>query len=617
MLASKTGDSPGFSRLAFRENSGTVPEVDVSVVTFHPDLELLGSLVGSLAEAAPGPFTRNLFIHDNGGDARTARAIEELVRTRGGEAFARILVTPSLANVGFGRGHNANAALGTAPFFLVLNQDCVLEPGVLPALVRGAMADPREIAAWELRQIPYEHPKDYDPTTFDTPWASGAALLLRRGAYEGVGGFDADIFMYGEDVDLSWRLRAAGWRVVYRPQLAVVHRTYRHAHEVKPLQVFGGALTNLCLRARYGGRMATLCGLWLLAREIAAPQTFPGRRTGLIKAGLAFLPRWRAFSRTRVTPSERFRPHFSRWDYEVRRDGAFVPFASRRDAAAAVRPLVSILIRTVDRPAWLREALESCAAQTYDNIEVIVIEDGPGASRAIVDEFAERLRVRYHATGARLGRARAGNVALAMAAGDWLNFLDDDDVLFADHVEVLLAAALQAGCAGAYGLAWETATRTIDRSRGRHEEVRRVTRHRQPFDRLTLWHHNFLPIQAVLFDRRLYKKHGGFAEDMEQLEDWNLWTRYTLEDDFVLVEKTTSKYRVPADRDEAEERHRRLEAAYLDALKRQHRLRVSLPLPEVARIAATFARRHRLLARLAEPRPWLARILARLGVSLE
>ena len=37
------------------------------------------------------------------------------------------------------------------------------------------------------------------------------------------------------------------------------------------------------------------------------------------------------------------------------------------------------------------------------------------------------------------------------------------------------------------------------------------------------------------------------AVDMDQLEDWNLWTRYTLEDDFVMVDKTTSKYRVPAD----------------------------------------------------------------------
>ena len=592
-------------------------EVDISIVTYHPDLELLGSLVESLAESSPQPLARNLFIHDNGGEAGTARAIETLVRARGAGAFTRVVVTASRSNVGFGRGHNANAALGGAPFFFVLNQDCVLEPGVLATLVRSASMDAREIAAWELRQIPYEHPKAYDPATFDTPWASGAALLLRRGAFEGVGGFDANIFMYGEDVDLSWRLRAAGWRIVYRPKLGVVHRTYRHANEVKPLQVCGGALTNLCLRARYGGVMATLRGLWLLAREIAAPQAFPGHRLGLVKAGAAFLARWRSFARTRVLPSARFRPHFARWDYEPRRDGAFVAFASKREAASTKGPLVSILIRTVDRPWGLREALESCAAQTYDNIEAIVIEDGPASSRAIAEEFSRRLNVRYHATGERVGRARAGNIALSMAGGEWLNFLDDDDVLFADHVEVLLAAARASGCGAAYGLAWETATRTIDRERGLYEEVHSATRHRQPFDRLTLWHHNFLPIQAVLFHRRLYERHGGFAEDMEMLEDWNLWTRYSLEDDFVLVEKTTSKYRVPAARDEAERRHRRLEAAYLDALDRQRTLRVTLPLSDVSAMAAAFARRHRLLARLAAPRPWFARALRRLGVALE
>ena len=61
-----------------------------------------------------------------------------------------------------------------------------------------------------MRQIPYEHPKAYDPVTLDTPWVSGAATLFRREAFEAVGGFDDAIFMYGEDVDLSWRLRARG-----------------------------------------------------------------------------------------------------------------------------------------------------------------------------------------------------------------------------------------------------------------------------------------------------------------------------------------------------------------------------------------------------------------------
>ena len=121
----------------------------------------------------------------------------------------------------------------------------------------------------------------------------------------------------------------------------------------------------------------------------------------------------------------------------------------------------------------------------------------------------------------------------------------------------------------------------------------------------------------MLFHRRLFERYGGFAEDMEQLEDWNLWTRYTLENDFVLVEKTTSKYRVPADRDEAERRRGALDAARLDALRRQSGMRVSMPIPEVVEMTLRFARSHRLLARLAISRPSLARWLRRLGVPLE
>src|SRR5258708_2230271 len=437
-------------------------EVDISIVTYQPDLGLLQQLLDSLAEPTREPLRRSVFIQDNSPDAGVAAKIAALPRLAPGGAFERVDVKHSGANLGFGRGHNANAARGAAPFLLVLNQDCILEPGVLDSLLGGGAADREENGAWELRQIPYGHPKAYDPVTLDTPWASGAAMLLRRKAFDSVSGFEPRIFMYGEDVDLSWRLRAKGWRVVYRPRLAVVHRTYREAGEGKPLQVIGGVLTNLCLRARYGGGLRTIEGLAMLAAEILAPRSFRGRRRGLAKAGLVFLMRWPYFLLTSVLPTEAFHPQFSGWGYEVRRDGAFIEFASRRENPDRARPRVSILIRTADRPAWLREALQSCANQTYENVEVVVIEDGSGNSRAIVDEFSDRLAIRYRSTGKRVGRARAGNLALAEATGEWLNFLDDDDLLFADHVEVLVdavhravAAERQALLDNAYGDALE------------------------------------------------------------------------------------------------------------------------------------------------------------------
>ena len=591
-------------------------EVDICIVAYRPDLALLAQLLASLAEPTVEPLRRALFIHDNGPDPASTEHIAQLAR-HACAGFAGVEAWHAPANVGFGRGVNAAMARGHAPFALLLNQDCVLEPGALEALVAAAASGAADVAAWELRQIPYEHPKAYDPVSLETPWASGAALLVRRAAFEAVGGFDPGIFMYGEDVDLSWRLRARGWKLLYQPKLAVVHRSYREAGEVKPLQVFGGVATNLALRARYGGLLRTLQGLAMLAGEILAPPSFPGRRRGLARAGIGFLAHWPRFAWSRVRPSAHFRPQFEGWGYEARRDGAFIEFASRRDAPGRERPRVSILIRTTDRSAWLREALASCANQTYGNLEVVVIEDGPERSRAVVEEFRGLLDVRYQATGERVGRARAGNAALALAGGEWLNFLDDDDLLFADHVEVLVDAALRSGAAGAYALAWETQTRLVDRDRASYEEVLHVTRHRQRFDRLALWHHNYLPIQAVMFHRRLYERRGGFAEDMDQLEDWNLWTRYTLEDDFVLVEKTTSKYRVPADAFVAAGRQALLDRAYADALERQRAMQVTFSPREISEMADAYARNEALmmvtrndLRRIVGANRWLARVAA-------
>jgi len=159
----------------------------------------------------------------------------------------------------------------------------------------------------------------------------------------------------------------------------------------------------------------------------------------------------------------------------------------------------------------------------------------------------------------------------------------------------LLQAALAAGAKGAYGLAWETRTQVRDRERAEYDETMHATIHRQPFDRLILWHHNYLPIQAVLFHRSLYARHGGFAEDMDQLEDWNLWTRYTLEDEFVLVEKTTSKYRVPADTRDAAGRQALLDRAYADARARQEAMRLTMSPRAISEMAENYARSQALM----------------------
>jgi GT2 family glycosyltransferase len=54
-------------------------------------------------------------------------------------------------------------------------------------------------------------------------WAHGAFLLMRRSAYDAIGGFDRDQWMYAEDLDVAWRMRQAGWYTRYEPEAAVKH----------------------------------------------------------------------------------------------------------------------------------------------------------------------------------------------------------------------------------------------------------------------------------------------------------------------------------------------------------------------------------------------------------
>jgi GT2 family glycosyltransferase len=587
--------------------------VKIFVVLYQPSREELHALVRSIADAEC-----HVYLLDNSPsplDASAVAALSEMFTCRA--PTNALHYTFNDANIGFGRGHNKLFALSeSAPskYLFLLNQDAELEPGSLARLISIAEADTADTAAWELRQIPYEHPKAYSPVTLETPWFSGAAALIRAEAFRAVAGFEEKLFMYGEDVDLSWRLRAAGWRLRYAPSCTVIHRTYAKPAEVKPLQLLGSTFANLCLRARFGTWFDVAIGIAGHVRAMQGLQDFAGRRRGLAANLWRFARLLPYFRGSRVRSSPNFKPMFNGFGYELRRHGAFFHFRTATEAKADDRPLVSILVRTTQRPAWLRQALQSIRNQTYPNIEVVVVEDGEPVSRDLIEQEFGDMHITYRATHNRVGRSNAGNLALSLAHGEWINFLDDDDVFFADHVEVVLQGARTSGCKGAYAIGWETVTRVTDVARAEYIEEAHHAIHVQPFNRFVLWHHNYLPIQCVLFHRSLYEQHGGFEADMDQLEDWNLWTRYTLNDDFAFVEKTTSIYRIPADRTVQIERHQKLHAAYEMALQKQDAMRAMVGPRDFSNAVDEFVRtqsvvvvtKQDLRARLGT-NPWVRR----------
>ena len=190
---------------------------DVLIVFYNSD-QFIPRLFDSLRRITV-PVT--LYCLDNGSADETAQKIAlEFSQIAFPAYFLR-----SLRNNGFARGVNLLALQGRSEFLFLLNPDSELQEGCLETLLERAESDAR-IGMCEARQWPREHPKTYNPATGETTWCSGAALLIRRSAFEQAGGFDEHLFfMYCEDVDLSWKFWHRGWKCIYVPDAVSRHYT--------------------------------------------------------------------------------------------------------------------------------------------------------------------------------------------------------------------------------------------------------------------------------------------------------------------------------------------------------------------------------------------------------
>jgi hypothetical protein len=126
------------------------------------------------------------------------------------------------ANLGSAEGHNRLIDGAKDDLILVLNPDGLLSPNALIEMIK-TLSTPG-VGQVEARQIPIEHPKDFDRETGETSWASTACALVPTQLARSIGKFDSKtFFLYCDDVDFSWRIRLSGYKVIYQPLAAVFH----------------------------------------------------------------------------------------------------------------------------------------------------------------------------------------------------------------------------------------------------------------------------------------------------------------------------------------------------------------------------------------------------------
>jgi GT2 family glycosyltransferase len=540
--------------------------ISISVITYNSE-NWIEPFFDSLLKQDFPPDRMVVFVTDNGSSDSTLQKLRS-VQMCG--KFSRFSISLS-TNSGFGSAHNNNFRQVTTPFCLAANIDLTFEPSTIFSLLETASRDLEEVASWEARQKPYEHPKVYDPIALTTSWSSSACTLFRVSAFNDVGGYDDVFFMYGEDVDLSWRLRAKGYILKYCPNAVCWHYTYSES-KFKKIQFLGSLLGNLYLRARYGDADSVETGEFNYRQvvESAAPN-YPEQSEDLSRNFQVYLSNKPHF--LSGSPEERSRyasvgKFVGDWDYEIVRDGAYVEIG----LPPADSPLVSIIVRTyAHREFLLKQNLCSILNQTYDNFEVLVVEDGGASTAQVVSEFnSSRLR---HIACEKLGRCHTGNIGLSNAVGQYLMFLDDDDFLYCDHLESLIHALSQhSNSKAAYSNAFELKSTLVRNPEG----VVVGANSTQPpkifdlvFSHTEMLFRNLMPIQAVLFHRSLYESAGGFEVHLDNLEDWNLWTKFSALTSFFYLKKTTSVFRTPDDHLLSDRRVQEMHAFYAAAISFQ------------------------------------------------
>ncbi len=223
------------------------------------------------------------------------------------------------------------------------------------------------------------------------------------------------------------------------------------------------------------------------------------------------------------------------------------------------RPEATVIIPTRNRWEMLsRRALPSAFAQERIGIEVIVVDEG--SSDATATRLAEivdpRLRVIRHDPPKRLPGAR--NAGAAMATGAWLAFLDDDDVWSPEKLRAQIDAARALGRAWVYGRAvvMDGDLRMIeDDPFPAPEELNEL-----------LLQGNWIPGGGsnVIVERDVFRRAGGFDEELRFFEDWDLWLRLldtglpAIVDEVVLARVEHGANMVVRDRTEVAAAHERL-----------------------------------------------------------
>ncbi|GJL56732.1 MAG: glycosyl transferase [Nitrospirales bacterium] len=201
---------------------------------------------------------------------------------------------------------------------------------------------------------------------------------------------------------------------------------------------------------------------------------------------------------------------------------------------------VSVVIPTCQRPIPLRRAIESVLAQTFQDFELIVIDDASGDSTGQVVESMTDARIRYICHETNKGGSAARNTGIRNARGAYIAFLDDDDEWLPEKLAA--QCAVLDNSPAKIGIVYTGYTR-IDRTSGKVLSLRIPKKKGDLHDALQL--ENCLgSTSSVLVKKECFETVGLFDESLPSFQDYDMWLRISKHFHITYVNEILLKYYV-------------------------------------------------------------------------
>jgi len=477
-------------------------------------------------------------------------------------------------NKGLAAARNSGILAARGKYIAYLDDDDIFYPEHLATLVQRLESDGSFVAYTDAhrvhleerdgittvvgRDLPYSMDFDYQRILFEN-FIPVLCVMHRRECLEQVGGFDPLLHRL-EDWDLWIRMSrhyqfhhvptvtcAFTWRTVGGATMTSANweafdwARLRVSHKCRPLlpHIPAAEAWHAEFAATASERLAAALELALTARRYAPRALFGTDDMDEVRSCARQLSEQHPEHRVQMT---RLLELIESYAYLAPKSGSAMLLGGGGKESGP-KPLVSVIVPTHNRPGMLKDTVQSVLDQTFQDFEIIVINDAGQDVSSVVQAFNSP-KISYLSHETNKGLAAARNTGIRAARGKYLAYLDDDDIYYVNHLEVLVTFLESTN----FNVAYTDSYRAIQESHnGVYATTKRETLYSFDFDYDKILIENFIPVLCIMHRRKCLEKSGYFDETLDRHEDWDLWIRMSRHYKFAHIPEITCEFTYRSD----------------------------------------------------------------------